>query len=247
MVRLRSCLLKQAVRDYAIITKISPYKFSKGLVKSLCFVSGGLYISQLYSRRTLLCIAEEPVVLPNELINTNQLDKHQSNHSNTFLQNAATVLRLSCLIVLFAPAVVLHLFSYIIDSATVRDFKWLYVRFALQKAGPAFVKLGQWISTRRDLFHPDVCEILCHLQKNCYTHSWAHTERILEYELGPHWKDYFDETDQTPIGSGCVAQVYKWNLSDKGVTEAAGHVQVDRERESSNNRKSELFIILFIN
>ena len=34
----------------------------------------------------------------------------------------------------------------------------------LERAGPAFIKWGQWAATRRDLFPRDVCQALTRLQ-----------------------------------------------------------------------------------
>ena len=189
---------------------------SSRIVKSLCFVSGG-YLGLFITRKTLLCTVDEQQINPpqNSILEADGPSKVLS--TLTFLETVVIALRLSYLFILFSPAVLLHLTTYIIDSHSLNRLKWSYVKFALQQAGPAFVKLGQWISTRRDVFQPDVCDTLCHLQKDCYTHSWHHTETILELELGEDWKDYFDEIDPIPIGSGCVAQVYKWVLSDKGM------------------------------
>ena len=34
----------------------------------------------------------------------------------------------------------------------------------IQRCGPVYIKLGQWASTRRDLFHPKLCHHLAKLQ-----------------------------------------------------------------------------------
>jgi len=86
----------------------------------------------------------------------------------------------------------------------------------LQTAGPAFIKLGQWASTRRDLFTEDFCRALSELHVHCRTHSWRETVEQLEASLGQNWSSWLEITDHTPIGSGSVAQVYKGVLHVKG-------------------------------
>ncbi|RLU16975.1 hypothetical protein DMN91_011044 [Ooceraea biroi] len=76
--------------------------------------------------------------------------------------------------------------------------------------GPIFIKFGQWISTRRDIFPRDVCDTLSQLQWNATSHSWQDTEHLLESTYGPSWRDLFVRFDEEElIGSGCCAQVYK--------------------------------------
>ena len=229
----------RAIRSYSAGN--APHRQLSGvIVKSLCFVSGG-YFGLFIARRTLLCTADEQLVNPAQTSMLEADGPSKIHSSLTFLETVVIAFRLSYLFILFSPAVLLHLTTYIIDSHSLNRVKWSYVKFALQQAGPAFVKLGQWISTRRDVFQPDVCDTLCYLQKDCYTHSWHHTEKILELELGEGWKDYFDETDPIPIGSGCVAQVYKWVLSDKGMIKT-GH----KKRNQQNSMSFHSIITQFI-
>ena len=83
--------------------------------------------------------------------------------------------------------------------------------FTIQACGPVYVKLGQWASTRRDLFPPILCQYLSQLQRQASLHSWSYTSEILEkYEF-----DNFEELCTTPIGSGCCAQVYKAKINDE--------------------------------
>ena len=213
-----SCLYRQTLRQFR---NIRPIRFSRRHVSSLCVVCCGGMGLGLYTFRKkgiLLCKTERPIIEEQSRTIISHLDK--TDIQSSVLQNVSIVLRLSYLVILFSPAILLHLISYVVDSTSIRNWKLLYIRFALQKAGPAFVKFGQWVSMRRDMFHPHVCKTLCGLQKDCYTHSWDHTEKVLESEIGQNWEEYFEEIDKTPIGSGCVAQVYKWILSDVGLMKA---------------------------
>jgi len=76
----------------------------------------------------------------------------------------------------------------------------------IQTCGPVYIKLGQWASTRRDLFHPRLCYHLAKLQSQAKVHSWQHTCKILENNNLK--QDIFENFNTTPVGSGCCAQVY---------------------------------------
>ena len=85
---------------------------------------------------------------------------------------------------------------------------------ALERAGPTAIKLGQWASTRPDLFPPELCvHFSARLHAAVTPHSATHSRRALEAVLAPaglELKDVFDELDfdVPPLGSGCVAQVH---------------------------------------
>lgn len=88
-------------------------------------------------------------------------------------------------------------------------FKYCFFYTDLELAGPIFVKLGQWASTRRDLFPEELCCCLAKLQRRTIAHSWFYTKRSLERAFGPYWKCIFVKFDNNkePVGSGCCAQV----------------------------------------
>ena len=83
----------------------------------------------------------------------------------------------------------------------------------LEQSGPIFVKMGQWASTRRDLFADEVCEALTKLQRYARTHPWSHTQKTLEASLGPLWYIKFEDFETKPIGSGACAQVYNATIN----------------------------------
>lgn len=59
--------------------------------------------------------------------------------------------------------------------------QWMdLVVWTLERAGPAFIKWGQWAATRPDLFPPDLCRALSRLQTAAPRHSFAQTRRIVE-------------------------------------------------------------------
>ncbi|KAG7204185.1 hypothetical protein KM043_002022 [Ampulex compressa] len=81
---------------------------------------------------------------------------------------------------------------------------------AIEFLGPTFIKLGQWASTRKDLFPEDICRVLSKLQRASSVHSWMYTKRLFDATYGPAWRNLFVKLEENaPIGSGCCAQVYK--------------------------------------
>lgn len=130
----------------------------------------------------------------------------------SLLQQIRLVVRLAYLSVLFLPAGVLYLLSYLFKSSYLADLGWRYTLRVTQIAGPAFIKLGQWASTRRDLFSEEFCASLSLLHTRCDPHPWNETKKILDESFGMEWSEELVIVDQNPIGSGCVAQVYKGYL-----------------------------------
>lgn len=128
------------------------------------------------------------------------------------MQRLRLVARFLYLCYLFTPAVTLYLLSWLFSNATMANKSWNYTLSALQASGPAFIKLGQWASTRRDLFPNEFCVVVSDLHLHCLPHAWEDTERLMEASFGPKWQQTVSIEDHTPIGSGCVAQVYQGRL-----------------------------------
>ena len=79
----------------------------------------------------------------------------------------------------------------------------------LARAGPAFIKWGQWAATRPDLFPPALCEALSQLHRQAPAHGWAHTRREVRAAFGGQsLDDVFIFFDPEPLGSGSIAQVH---------------------------------------
>ncbi|XP_061139218.1 uncharacterized aarF domain-containing protein kinase 2 [Syngnathus typhle] len=85
-----------------------------------------------------------------------------------------------------------------------------------ESSGPAFIKLGQWASTRRDIFPQEFCDRFSRLHVKVHPHSWAHTKQCLKRAFGKDWKNVLVFESKKPVGSGCVAQVYRgWANKDQ--------------------------------
>ena len=99
----------------------------------------------------------------------------------------------------------------------------------IQTCGPVYTKLGQWASTRHDLFPPVLCDHLTKLQRNANIHSWHHTKAVLQAN---GLEESLAEIDPEVIGSGCCAQVYQAKLRNgRKVAVKVLHPQIKEEFE----------------
>jgi ubiquinone biosynthesis protein len=91
---------------------------------------------------------------------------------------------------------------------------WFASRFAglLIALGATFVKVGQIMSTRPDLFPPHVIKALTRLQDNVGAFAWRHVERALVDEFGKPSQELFATFDRDPVASASVAQVHRATL-----------------------------------
>ncbi|RUO24005.1 ubiquinone biosynthesis regulatory protein kinase UbiB [Aliidiomarina minuta] len=86
-------------------------------------------------------------------------------------------------------------------------------RLALEDLGPVFVKLGQMLSTRRDLLHPDIIVQLAMLQDKVPPFPGDQAQRIIEKALNDKpVEDIFVEFQQVPLASASIAQVHTASL-----------------------------------
>lgn len=84
---------------------------------------------------------------------------------------------------------------------------------AMELAGPAFIKLGQWAASRTDIFPNEMCETMSKLHSNAPAHSMHATRKTVQAAFGGRkFDDIFDEFDEKPLGVGAIAQVYKAKL-----------------------------------
>lgn len=84
-----------------------------------------------------------------------------------------------------------------------------YLVAQMDRAGPTFIKLAQWAASRADLFPALLCERMGKMHSQGRPHSLTHTKRVIERVFQRPFEDVFEEFDETPIGSGAIAQVYR--------------------------------------
>ncbi|KAL4448975.1 hypothetical protein ABPG77_007692 [Micractinium sp. CCAP 211/92] len=129
-------------------------------------------------------------------------------------EEVAIAMRGLFLFCLFLPAVVTAPVCLLSDAHRQR---WLeLVRWTLERAGPAFIKWGQWAATRPDLFPQDACAALAALQTKAPTHAYVHTVAAVESSFGAPLQELFSSFEAEPVASGSIAQVYRATLTEKG-------------------------------
>ncbi|KNZ75017.1 AB protein, mitochondrial [Termitomyces sp. J132] len=82
----------------------------------------------------------------------------------------------------------------------------------MEAAGPTFIKVTQWAASRADLFPSLFCERLGALHSHGTPHSIEHTKQVIERVFERPFDEVFEEFDDTPIGTGAIAQVYRATL-----------------------------------
>ena len=99
-------------------------------------------------------------------------------------------------------------------SAAARRRLARSLREALDEGGVTFVKVGQLLSTRRDLLPAEFVDELTALQDKANPVPWPEIEAVLTAELGRPIADVFREIDQEPMAAASVAQVHAARLPD---------------------------------
>ena len=91
---------------------------------------------------------------------------------------------------------------------------WFASRLAalLVALGATFVKVGQIMSTRPDLFPPHVIHALTRLQDDVGAFAWRDVERTIAEDLGKPLAELFATFERAPVASASVAQVHRATL-----------------------------------
>lgn len=79
----------------------------------------------------------------------------------------------------------------------------------LKQMGPAYVKLGQLLSTRPDLLPDDYLLALSELQDDVETISFEEIRKIFEEETGARLSKAFQSFDPEPLASASIGQVHR--------------------------------------
>ena len=98
------------------------------------------------------------------------------------------------------------------------------LRRSLERLGPTFVKFGQMLSTRIDLFGPEIVDELAKLQSNVPPFPTGDARRIVEEQLGRPISEIFATFPDAPVAAASIAQVYDARLASDG-TRVAVKVQ----------------------
>jgi ubiquinone biosynthesis protein len=88
------------------------------------------------------------------------------------------------------------------------------LREAFERLGPAFVKLGQLVSVRPDVFAPELVFELSKLQDDVPAGPFASIAGVVEAEFGRPPDKLFTSFDEEPLAAGSVAQVHRARTAD---------------------------------
>ncbi len=88
------------------------------------------------------------------------------------------------------------------------------IRLSLEELGPIFIKLGQAISTRKDLLPEDISVELRKLQDDCPPFDKDHSVEIIEKSLKRTIEEAFASFEPVPMASASIAQVHAATLYD---------------------------------
>ena len=102
------------------------------------------------------------------------------------------------------------------------------LRQALEHLGPVFVKLGQVLSTRRDLLPSDIADELAKLQDQVPPFPSDVAVASIERALGRPVDQIFSRFDRVPVASASIAQVHFASLRNSSGQEREVAVKVLR-------------------
>lgn len=103
---------------------------------------------------------------------------------------------------------------------------------ALQEMGPTFVKLGQLLSTRVDLFSKEWIEAFESLQTKVSPLPFEELEPVLKQSLPAPLLEIFDSVETKPLAAGSIAQVHRAVYQGKDVVLKIQRPHIRRTIES---------------
>lgn len=88
------------------------------------------------------------------------------------------------------------------------------LKCALEELGPTYIKIGQILSTRKDIFDDEIIGELSKLRDNVEMFDNDVAMAILDEELGFPRDQVFSYISQDPIAAASIGQVYEAKLLD---------------------------------
>lgn len=98
------------------------------------------------------------------------------------------------------------------NSEAQQQQQAIQLREMLTKLGPAYIKVGQALSTRPDLVPPIFLVELTKLQDQLPPFDNAIAYQFIEEELGSRPEDIYAEISPTPVAAASLGQVYRGRL-----------------------------------
>lgn len=104
-----------------------------------------------------------------------------------------------------------------IESNQIKDWNRVIgrrLRNCFEELGPSFIKFGQLLSSREDLFDQQFTDELKMLRDKVSPISYAELESDIEYSLGKKVSEVFDSIAPEPIGMASIGIVFKAALKN---------------------------------
>jgi ubiquinone biosynthesis protein len=117
----------------------------------------------------------------------------------------------------------IHFFRPLYLLGLINPFNWFRsnhlsqaerLRLCIESLGPIFIKFGQMMSTRRDLFGDEITNELEKLLDQVPPFPLQQAREIVEQQLGRPLEQVFRSFDDKEIASASIAQVYGAELPD---------------------------------
>jgi ubiquinone biosynthesis protein len=86
------------------------------------------------------------------------------------------------------------------------------LRLSFEELGPSFIKLGQLLATREDIFEPAMIRELKMLQNKVKGIPFDVAKEVIENSLGRKMEEVFSSIDQVAIGTASIGVVYQAQL-----------------------------------
>lgn len=89
-------------------------------------------------------------------------------------------------------------------------------RLALQELGPIWIKFGQMLSTRRDIFSNPIADQLAMLQDRVQPFDGAQARIYIEQAIGNSLETWFENFQEIPLASASISQVHSAKFKKNG-------------------------------
>lgn len=107
------------------------------------------------------------------------------------------------------------------------------LRLTFEELGPTFIKLGQIISTRRDILPEEVIRELQLLQDRVKPCPYPECKSILEKSLGCNLEEVFSLIEEEPIAAASIGQVHAaWLHTGEKVAVKVKRPDIDKKVET---------------
>jgi ubiquinone biosynthesis protein len=100
------------------------------------------------------------------------------------------------------------------EADLIQQPREVRLRLALEELGPTFIKLGQVLSTRRDLVPDEVAIEFAKLQSECPAVDYADITTRLEQEFPGKLDVIFKSIEEKPLAAASMAQAHRAVLAD---------------------------------